>query len=190
MNINKAIRKQRKLFKSFLLSMSFIFFILPIISISTGSLNAFFLIYLTTIQILIVIAVIKRVNKENLKFKYNNKIKIESGILKNRYTILCDKVNIVHTINKEKDLKIIMILSSRFRNKKINKIDSKFLKKYTCMKKYYHNLKCEKHSEKYYYLVINKGGYSKYQLLDMIYRYCVQAYFTEEAIENIKEYRN
>lgn len=190
MNINKAIRKQNKTFNRFVLSMSFIFLALPIILYFTKIFSTFFIAYLTTIEILIVIVLVARWDKETLKFDYNNKLIIQNGAFRDRYTIPWDRVEVVQTINEGKDLEIVLILKSRLRNKKIKKIDTKFLKKHPWAEKYYNNLISLKENREYYYVIINKGGYLKYELLDLIYRYCVKAHFTEEAIRRIKEYRN
>ncbi|MCY6369832.1 hypothetical protein [Clostridium ganghwense] len=190
MNINKAIRKQKKSFKRFWLSMSFIFLFLPITVVLTKRFSFFFIAYLLIIEFLIIITILTRTHKEILKFEYRNNMKIKNGLWRGKYTIICDKVMFVHTINQGKDMKIIMILKSRMRNDKIKVMDSKFLKKYTLAQGFNINFKVENLQKQYYYLIVNKGGYYKYELLDMIYRYCVKAHFTDDAIEKIKEYRN
>lgn len=190
MNINKAIRKQKKTLKWFMLTMGFIFLMLPLVVYFTKIFSAFFLAYLSIIEILIVFVMIIRADKETLKFEYNNKLKIQNGIFKDKYIILCDRVMLVHTLNEGKDLEIIMILKSRLRNKKIKQIDSRFLKRYSWFNEYHDNLKRHNNYKECYYIIINRGGYSKYELLDLIYRYSVKAYFTEDAIKRIKEYRN
>ncbi|KOA18370.1 hypothetical protein CLHOM_32720 [Clostridium homopropionicum DSM 5847] len=190
MNINKAIRKQKRSFKRFRLSMCFIFFMLPVILYFTKTFSTFFLAYLAVIEILIIAAIIISLDKDTLKFEYNNKLIIQNGIFRDRFIILPDKVEVVHTLNNGKDLEIIIILKSRVRNKRIKKIDSKFLKKHIWAEKYYKNLMTLKENREYFYLIVNKGGYLKYSLLDLIYRYCVSSYFTEDAIKSIKEYRN
>lgn len=38
----------------------------------------------------------------------------------------------------------------------------------------------------YYFQVIRRGGLKKYLLLDLIYKNCVRATYTEESIQNIK----
>jgi len=190
MNINKAIRKQKRSYKRFRLSMGFIFFMLPVILYFTKTFSTFFLAYLGVIEILIIAAIIISIDKGTLKFEYNNKLIIQNGIFGDRFIILPDKVEIVHTLSNSKDLEVIMILKSRVRNKKIKKIDTKFLKKHTWAEKYYENLITLKENREYFYIIINKGGFLKYSLLDLIYRYCVSSHFTEDAIKNIKEYRN
>jgi hypothetical protein len=81
-------------------------------------------------------------------------------------------------------------MSSKFRNKKIKPIDEDFIKKYTYVAQQYYKLKKLRPEENFFYLTINKGGFHKYRLLDLIYRNCVHAHYTEEAVERIKEYRN
>lgn len=190
MNINKAIRKQKKIFKRFMLSMSFIFLALPIILYFAKTFSTFLLIYLGIIETLILIVIFIRVNKETLKFEYTSVFKIQNGIFRDRFILICDRVEIINTINEGKDLEIVIIMSSRVRNKKIRRIDSKFLKKYPWANKYYDNFKSVNSNKEHFYVVIDKGGYNKYKLLDSLYKYCVKAHFTEEAIRRIKEYRN
>jgi hypothetical protein len=190
MNINKALRKQKKSNERFMLSMGFIFFLLPAIVYVSKSFSTFLLIYLVVIEILVIIVILVKLDKEILKFGYVSRLKVQNGILGERYSIDCHKVEVVHTINEEKELEIVIILESKLRNKRIRRIDSKFLKNNSWANKYYNNLKNNKSSKDYYYIVLNKGGYVKYKLLDVLYKYCTNAHFTDEAIKNIKEYRN
>lgn len=190
MNINKAIRKQKKSLKRFWLSMSFIFLLLPVSVVITRKFSFFIITYLVVIEFLIVISILIHTHRETLKYEYTNKFKIQNGLWGGTYNIICDKVMFVHTVNDKKDMKIVLILKSRTRNKNIKTIDSKFLQTYTLKNGYNISSKIENLQKKYYYIIINKGGYCKYELLNLIYRYCVKAYFTDEAIEKIKEYRN
>lgn len=190
MNINKAIRKQKKSFKRFWLSMGFIFLLLPILVIVTQKYSFFIIAYLVVIEFLIVISILVHIHMETLKFQYTNKLKIQNGIWGGKYTIVCNNVMFVHTINDKRDMKIVLVLKSKMRNKNIKVIDSKFLQKYTLKNGYNISYKMENLQKKYYYIIINKGGYYKYEFLNFIYRYCVKAYFTDKAIERIKEYRN
>ncbi|MCY6355496.1 hypothetical protein [Clostridium sp. ZS2-4] len=189
MNINKAIRKQKKSFKRFWLSMSFIFLLLPISVVITRKASFFIITYLVVIEFLIVISILVHIHTQTLKFEYSGKLKIQNGLWCGKYSIICNNVMFVHTINDKKDMKIVLILKSGMRNKNINMIDLKFMEKYTLKNGYKINSKVENLQKKYYYIIINKGGYYKYELLNLIYRYCVKAYFTDEAIEKIKEYR-
>lgn len=190
MNINKAIRKQKKTYKRFMLSMCFIFVLLPIILIVSKIINIFFVIYLVCIEIMIAFVILLRVNEEFMDFKLDGyKISIRCGIAKVKFIIICNKVALVHTINQGRDLELIIITKSRFRNKKINPIDIKFLQKYPCIAEKYNKIKISDPEQTYFYFTINNGGFRKYNLLDDIYKSCVAAIFTDDVIEKIKEYR-
>lgn len=190
MNINKAIRKQKKVLKRFVLSMGFIFLFLPVILYFSKTFSTFLLIYLGIIEVLILLVIIIRTHRETLNIKFTNRFKIQNGIFRDKFVLIGDKVEVVHTIGEQKDLNIIIIMSSRVRNKRIKKIDSKFLSKYPWANKYYENYKSIDPNKDYFFVVIDKGGFKKYELLDMLYKYCARAHFTGEAIKRIKEYRN
>ncbi|KYH29394.1 MULTISPECIES: hypothetical protein [Clostridium] len=188
MNINKAIRKQKKSIKRFMLSMGFIFILLPTVAYVSKISSWFLIIYLILIEIFIIVAILIRLNRETLKFEYGSRLKIQNGILGEGYSIDCNKVKAVHSINRGKALEIIVILKSRFRNKNIKKVDSNFLKDNNWANIYFNDTK-ENSKTEYYYIIIDKGGYIKYKFLDLLYRNCIKADFTEEAIKRIKEYR-
>lgn len=189
MNINKAIRKQKKSYKRFMLTMSFIFLLLPAILYFTHIFSAFFISYLVFIEFLIILVMFIKADKERLKFKIDTKMKIINGLWGGKYVVPCDKVKMVHTYKEGKDLRIMVILRSKFRNPKIRIVGPQFIKKNKWIKKYYEELKSEDIYNQCYYFIIYKGGYTKYPLLDAIYRNCVQAYFTDDCIKRIKEYR-
>ena len=190
MNINKAIRKQKKTYKRFMLSMCFIFVLLPIILIVSKIINIFFVMYLISIELLITLVVILRFNEEYIDFKVDGyKISIWSGILKVKFVIICEKVVLIHTDGHGKNLDIIIIAKSRFRNKRIHPIDINFLKRYPYVAQMYNKIKIQSPEEAYFYLIIKHGGFRKYILLDELYKSCVQAVSSDEAIEKIKEYR-
>lgn len=189
MNINKAIIKQKKSYKRFLLIMGFIFFALPIALVITKETNVFYIVYLALIETLIIIAIIRKINNENLKiFDECYKIKVVSGIKKESLTIICNKVALVHV--EEKDFSVVIIATAKFRNKKVFPISEKFLKNHGYIAHYYNKMKILNPEKDYFYVIIKRGKYLKYKLLDIIYKNCVYAYFTDETIEKIKEYRN
>lgn len=191
MDINKAIRKQEKSNKRFLLFLGFIFLALPLILFASNKLNLFFLIYLVVIEVLILSAILISMESNYLKYSCDGyKLKIKARKLIEEFNIVCDKVVFVHTEGSGPQINIIMLLCSRFRNKKINEVNESFLSKHAYISHYYYKLKKHHPEENYYYISINKGGYHKYKLLDIIYRNCVKAQYTSEAIENIKQYRN
>jgi signal transduction histidine kinase len=190
MDLNKAIRKQKKSYTRFLLSMCFIFLLLPLILFMSKKITIFFLTYLSIIEILIMVAVILRVSYEGLKFHYDEyKLKIKSGFFGEEINIICDKVALVHTEEQLDKLEIIIITTSRFRNKKIKAINSEFLRKYPYVTYHYYRIKKQFPESSYYYIIITKGGYHKYELLNKIFVSCVYGFFTEEAIDTIKKYR-
>ena len=190
MDLNKAIRKQKKSYTRFMLSMCFIFLLLPLILFISKTITVFFLIYLSIIEILILVAVIIRANYEVLKFDYDDyKLKIKSGLFGSQIKIVCDKVALVHTEGQLKETEIIIITTSNFRNKKIKAIDSDFLEKYLFIAYHYYRIKRQFPEKNYYYTIITKGGYHKYELLNKIFVSCVYGFFTDEAIDTIKKYR-
>ena len=190
MNINKAIRKQKKTYKRFMLSMCFIFVLLPVILIVSKAISIFFVIYLVCIELLIAFVVLLRFNEEYIDFKWEGyKISIWCGIAKTKFIIICEKVALIHTGGYGRNLELIIITKSRFRNKRIHPIDINFLKKYPYVAQMYNKIKIQNPEEAYFYFVIKNGGFRKYVLLDDIYKSCVQAVFSDDAIEKIKEYR-
>ncbi|ERI93470.1 hypothetical protein HMPREF1982_01668 [Clostridiales bacterium oral taxon 876 str. F0540] len=191
MDINKAIRKQEKSHKRFLLFLGFIFFAMPLVLFLANKFSIFFMLYLAIIEILILSAIIASLSSNYLKYSCDGyKLKIKVRRFKEEFNIICDKVIFVHTEGSGPQLSIVMILSSRFRNKKINEIDMAFLNKHIYVSHYYYKIKKHQPEDSFFYIVINKGGYHKYKLLDMIYRSCVKAQYSSEAVENIKQYRN
>ncbi|GAA0125895.1 hypothetical protein UT300019_17970 [Clostridium sp. CTA-19] len=190
MDIYKVLKKQKKSYKRFVLFMGFIFILLPAVLIYSKMLSAFFIGYLIILEILIFQLILIRYNEEHLHFKQvNKKIVIEVGVLRRKYTISTDKVAIIHTVKSVKSFEILIITKSRFRNKRLKHVDFRFLDKQKTISKYYNRVKLES-DDPYFYFVIRKGGVKKYLLLDFLYRTCVGAAFTDEAIEKIKEYRS
>lgn len=190
MDLNKAIRKQRKSYTRFLLSMCFIFLFLPLILVISKKITIFFSIYLSILEILIMVAVIIRISCEGLKFNYNEyELKIKSGIFEKKINIDCDKVALVHIEEKLEESEIIIITTSRFGTKRIKPVNLEFLIKYPYVNFHYYRIKKQAPENNYYYIIITKGGYHKYELLNKIFVSCVHGFFTEEAIDTIKKYR-
>jgi hypothetical protein len=186
MNINKAIRKQNKSYKRFLLFNCFVFLSLPVVLYFSKQITAFYISYLSIIEVLILFAIIVSVNSYNLQFEYDGiKLKIRYGIA-GSINILCDKVVFVHV---ERNDDIIFITTSRFRNERLNEVNLKFLQSHSYVSYYYNRIKTQAPEEDYYYFIIKSGGLFRYSLLDTIYRGCVCAVFSEEAVKKIKRYR-
>lgn len=196
MDLNKGLRNQKRSYERFIVIMSFIFILLPLILYLYNNFNnIFYLAYLAIIEVLIVIAVIIRVDREKLKFQYyNNRFKIVLGILDRKLNIACDKVSLVHiekynNIYDIEDFKIILLTTSTLRNNKIIKVNEKFLKYHNYVASFYYKLKRIDPEKNFYYTIVRRGGLKKYYLLDALYRTCVYAHFTEDCIEKIKELR-
>lgn len=174
-----------------MLTMSFIFLILPTVLFATElHKNLFLLFYMAIIELLVAMSMFIRANQERLEFEYgNNKLKISVGLIRKNYIIFCDKIALVHTEDKEDDFSIIIVTTLKFRNKKIRLISKEFLKRYPYAGNEYLKLKKKEPEKPFYYIVIKKGGLKKYLLLNTIYKNSVKAMFTDEAIENIKKAR-
>lgn len=187
MNINKALKKERKSKKRLFIVMILLFIILPLITYLEGLRSLFILAYLGIIEILIVLVLLIKSNYYSLKFVCNNnKLRIKSGLFIKESLILCDKVSIVHT-NKEKDeLEIIIITSVNFKNKGLKPITQGFIKRYPEAGQEYLRIKKLTPEHIFYFQVIRRGALRKYELLDTIYKNCVRATYTASAIESIK----
>lgn len=196
MNIDKAIRKQKKSYKRFLLSMCFIFLALPIALIFSKKIYMFYIIYLAVVESLILISIFIRVSNESLRFKNDGyKLKISLGINNKKINVINEKVLLVHVENilssngEVVDFKIILITGSKFRSDRMIPININFLKRHSYIAHHYNRIKIKYPENNYYYTIIKRGGLNKYPLLDVIYKTCVHAHFTEETIEKIKFYR-
>lgn len=187
MDIYKAIKMEKKSLKRFYRLMIVLFMGLPLSVYLTGVKSIFYLVYLLIIELLIIAAVINKLNYYSLKYNYNaNKLNITNGLFANNSLILCDKVVLVHTEKMESDMEIIIISTMSFRNKSLRPIVKGFLKKYPKIEEELKKVSNYNNQQKYYFQIIRKGGLSKYLLLDTIYRNCVKAIYTNDCIENIK----
>ncbi|WP_146005405.1 hypothetical protein [Haloimpatiens massiliensis] len=191
MNIDKGIRKQNKSIKRFLFSGCFIFFGALIILISLPKLYTALKISLIFIQMITLIIVVSKVENNYLRYVVNyDKILFKTGILDLTTVMRKNKVLMVHTINEGRDLNIIIIISSKVKKRNFKEVNRKFFDENQDIYKNIHKMKKKKSSEKYYYTVLIGGGFYKYKLLNDIYVNCENAFFSDEAIENVKLYRN
>lgn len=187
MDIYKAIKMEKKSLKRFYRLMIILFIGLPLSVYLTGVKSIFYLVYLLIIELLIIAAVINKLNYYSLKYNYNaNKLNITNGLFANNSLILCDKVVLVHTEKMESDMEIIIISTMSFRNKSLRPIVKGFLEKYPKVQEELKKVSNYDNQKKYYFQIIRKGGLSKYLLLDTIYKNCVKAIYTNDCIENIK----
>jgi len=167
-----------------------LFFTLPLIVYLTGKTELFFIGYLIFIEILILTAVIIAKDKGTLLFDLSNdRIMLKIGLLKRKYNILCDKVVCVHTEREYEDLQIIVLTNQKFRNKFFKPITENFLKKYPLAAHEYIRIKRVAPEYDYYYFIVKKGVFLKYELLELLYKNCVKAVFTASSISNLKKIR-
>lgn len=187
MKINKALKKEKNHKMQFFMLMFMLFIILPLVAFLAQIKNIFLWIYLLAIEGLIIISCINKWNYHRLKFNCsNNKLKFNSGLFSKESVILCDKVAVVYTDKTKEEMDIILITTSRFRNKYLKPITKAFIKRYPEAAEEYLKVKKINPEENYYFQVIKKGALKKYNLLDEIYKNCVRASYTASAIENIK----
>lgn len=190
MNIDKAIRKQRKSYKRFMLSMGFIFFVLPAILIVSKRFGAFYIAYLVMNEMVVLLAAISRANSDMIEFEHDSyKMRVRQGLFK-YVTFICDKIAYVHTeACGEDDFKIYLLATSKFRSRYFYPVNLNFLKKHPYIAHHYNKLKKSQPENSYFFTVISRGGYGKYEFLDKLYTSCVYAGYSEDAVERIKRYR-
>lgn len=187
MNIYKAIKREKKYLKWFYIIMLIIAILLPFIVLLTDLTSVFYVAYLIFIEVLIFLSLIIKVNYHRLVYTYsNNRLRIRSGLFAKESIIFCDKVVIVHTEKMEDDMEIILITTVNFKNRGLKPITKGFLKKFPKLSGDYIKAKELELEKIFYYQVVKKGGLRKYLLLDIIYKTCVKAAYTEECIQNIK----
>ena len=187
MKIEKALKKQKKYNKLFIVFMFFLAIFLPIITY-LAYVNTFtIVVFLILIEILIFIAIIRKANSCTLKFVCaNNKLKFSTGLFSSYAYIQCDRVAIVHTNKEREEMEIIIVTRGKIKNQKMKPINKEFVKKYEEAAVEYKRLKTINKDMVYYFKIIKNGELKKYILLDNIYRNCVNATYTTSAIDNIK----
>ncbi|AWK50659.1 hypothetical protein DIC82_06345 [Clostridium beijerinckii] len=187
MDIYMAIKREKSHFKIFLIMMVMILITLPIVVIATGLTTIFYMSYMIFIHLLIVLAIVIKINSYKVEYRcWNNKLIFKTGIFVKEHLIMCDKVVLVHTNKSEYDLEIVLVTSMIFKNKVLRPIDKNFLKRYPQIAKEYNDIKQQNPKRDYYFQIIKRGGLKKYLLLDLIYKNCVKAIYTDESIQNIK----
>ncbi|MEQ8196421.1 MAG: hypothetical protein ABRQ27_00160 [Clostridiaceae bacterium] len=100
--------------------------------------------------------------------------------------IFCDKVALVHTEKRGEEMNVIIVSSVNFKNKYFKLVDGNILKRYPDFAEEYLKVKKLNPENTYYYVFIRKGSLKKYMLLDTMFKNCVKAVFSSNAIENIK----
>ena len=187
MEINRALKRIRKKENIFFIIMGILAVLIPTLAYLANLKNTFIYVYIMIIEILILIAILSRINTCTLKFKYyNSRFKIRQGLFLRESIILCENVAIVHTSKEREDVEIIIVTSSKFRNKKARPVTKGFLKKYPEVEREYKRLKKINEEQTYYFQIIRNGSLRKYIFLENIYTTCVKSAYTPAAIESIK----
>ncbi|MGL5414204.1 MAG: hypothetical protein ACRDAU_00915 [Clostridium sp.] len=187
MDINKALRVEKRRGERFYILMIALAILLPASLWLTGIKEGFFIAYVIGMELLIGLAILKRVDRYKIEYEYkNNKLIFKCGVFGKKNLILCDQVAVVHTEGIEDDVKLIIISTIKFRNSRLKPVVDGLFKKYPKISHEYRKVTNINPENKYYYLIIKKGGLKKYPLLGDIYTYCAKASYTEEAIQSIK----
>ncbi|MBL4932690.1 hypothetical protein [Clostridium paridis] len=187
MHISKAIKKQKSAYRNFKAMMIIIAALLPIVTLLFGMTEIFYIAYLVIIEMMIFFSLVYRISWERLEFScYNNRLKYKAGLFSKEGLIFCDKVALVHTEKLGEEMDIIVISSVNFKNRSFKLVTKTFLKKYPVIAQEYIKIKEFDPENTYYFLVLKKGALKKYLLLDIIFKNCVKAIYTSNAIENIK----
>ncbi|MBS4957275.1 MAG: hypothetical protein KHZ99_09545 [Clostridium sp.] len=187
MKIEKALKKQKRYNKLFIIFMFFLAIFLPIITYLAYIRTFTMLAFLLLIEILIFISIIRKVNDYTLNFICaNNKLKFRDGLFSSYTYIQCDRIAIVHTNKNNEDMEIIVVTRGKVKNQKMKLINKEFMKKYEEAAVEYRRLKRINPDVAFYFKVIEYGELKKYILLDNIYRNCVNATYTVSAIDSIK----
>ena len=113
----------------------------------------------------------------------SNRLMFKTGIFAKEYLIMCDKVVLVHTNKSDYDLEIVLVTSIVFKNKGLRPIDKNFFKRYPQIVEEYKYIKQQNPKRDYYFQVVERWGSKKYLLLDIVYRNCVKAIYTDESIK-------
>lgn len=187
MYIDKALKKQSSAYQRFNIVMIFIFILLPIVVFAVGANNGITIPILILLEIGVILCLIVMRDRTSLNYTCENgTLRFKQGIFSSYRRISCDKIKIIHTENKQGDMDIIIVTTTRVGNKQLKLVGRNFLNKYHMAAKEYKKLKNMDQDKNYFYVVIKNGGYKKYIMLDDIYRNSVTATFTADTIENIK----
>lgn len=189
MTIDKAIKKQYKSYRRFMIFNCFIFFVLAYILFYFKNLFLGLKLFIILLEIIICIICMRYYKTRYIKYIIDgDKIIIKLGIF-NKIVINCNKVVIVHCEKELKKFKIFIVIMSRIKRNQYDKVTNKFLNNNKIIKDKLKEVKYKFRDRNYYYVVINKNAYIKYKLLNDIYVKCINSIFTDNVINKIKMYR-
>lgn len=187
MYIDKALKKQNSASKRFISVMIFIFILLPIVVFAVGANNKVTIPILIGLDILVLICIFVMIDRISLNYTCDNGIlRIKQGVFGNYKKISCEKIKLIHTENKQGDMDLVIVTTTRVGNRQLRLVGRTFLNKYPMATKEYRKIKNKDQEKNYFYIVVKNGGYKKFKMLDDIYKSSVTATFTVDTIENIK----
>lgn len=164
-----------------------LFIILPLITLLANVKSIFLWSYLGFIELLIVMACIKKANEYKLNYKIvDSKLSVKSGLFSKNILVLCERVALVHTEGKKQKVQIVVITESKKKSRNLKPVTKGFLSRYNELSEDYYRLKRVNPEGHYYFRIIGYGDLKKYELLDLIYKNCVKATYTSSAIKSIK----
>lgn len=191
MYIDKALKKQSTSYKRFNIVMIFMFILLPLVVFGLGMNKGIVNSVLIVLEVAIIVCIVLMKDKISLNYTCeNNTLRLKQGLFKSYRRISCDKIKLIHTENKNGDIDLVIVTTSRVGNRQLRLVGRSFLNKYPMAAKEYKKLKKIDPDKNYFYLVVRNGGYKKYAMLDAIYRNSVTAIYTPDTIENIKVARS
>lgn len=187
MDINKALKLEKKHRKCFYVVMIMLFISLPLAIYLTNMYTSFFIISSLILEVLIALVFLSKVSTSSLTYSCKkNRLKIKSGLFSKELLFFCDKVVLVHTEKIEEDMEIYIITTVNIRNRGLKLLGKSLLKRMPELKEEFKKVKKSNEGSLFYYQVIRRGGLKKYLLLDDIYRNCVKAEYTDKCIQSIK----
>ncbi|MGL5576085.1 MAG: hypothetical protein ACRDCW_11140 [Sarcina sp.] len=187
MYIDKAVKKQKAGYKRFNIVMGFMLILLPLVVFGLGMNKGVVNSFLIVLEIAIIICIIVMSDRITLNYTCeNNILRLKQGLFKSYRRISCDKIKLIHTENKNGEMDLVIVTTTRIGNRQLRLVGRSFLNKYPTAAKEYKKIKKINPDKNYFYLVVKNGGYKKYAMLDAIYKNSVTAIYTAETIENIK----
>lgn len=188
MYIDKAIKKQEKSFHLFIFFMILIALGLPTISMFfTDYFNKITILLLILIEVVIVVCIVFLINEMTLKYEYyKGRFKVKTSLFQGYKSIFCEKVVLVHAIGNIDNITLLIIYMGKPKSKLFEEVDTGLFDKYPLISELYKKVKKQYPDYEFCYATITHGGIKKFKLLDEIYKKCIDALYTDEAIDNIK----
>jgi len=185
MKINKALRKQRKSYKRFMLSMGFVFVLFPSLLYVTRIFDWHLILLLVLVEILCGLSMVTKYKELDLKYEVTLKnIKIMTRIPKRTNTIPYDAIKGVHFSYMKNNSILYIIVDRKLRGKvwkRLNKL-SENDKELVELAERIQNVK---EIDQLFYLSIVSGGFIKQEVLSHLYVRALDAFFSKGAMREI-----